>query len=669
MSDIEEIPVETVAGERPSSAVGDRLLIGLAALALLGGALIAAGNFVAGLLPEVAAQASPAQSVEETAEPTRTPRPTRSPRPLREVSVVPGDPPPQPRYPGSTTVWVEVAEETPLLSDSSVGATELGRLEPGQVAIGDRQDGQPDWVYIYDPQPGGWVRLFDDEGVQLATFEAVRYPIFGGSVTAVATGPSGFVAHGIMPSPGYEPGESVTAFAADGVSWRIVEPLHASPWGGVAMAWGPSGWLAATTLDTSAGGQRTWLFESADGQRWTSLGQLDAGDAYVRRLLATDEGYLLVHDDGGSNDTDLWFSPDGLTWQEGVDPFRIPEGGALQVIATPTRFVAWMLTESDSGDPLVATSTNGRNWTPVPVNGNESAWLQLAVADGDTLLGLARSASGRVVAYRGSLRSGQVALSRDPALELAFEGDTVSALASDGTTAIALGFEKEDGTSLAWRSTGSGWRRLPVPDGGFGAVVRDAVIGPRGALVVGAEYGRVGSTPVLWHLGEGDDWVREAQPVVSPPPEPTPEECGEPPDSALEFMTLDATLGAPCFGDAPMTFTAWSFECPGCYGPGDGAGEPGWLMNPDHHLFLLPMEAGGDSGWWKVAILAPDLEWGDELLGTWLRITGHYDDPAAAGCRHHPPPSEELYYNGPEETRWACRQAFVVTELEVVERG
>lgn len=668
LSDIEEIPVETVAGERPSSAVGDRLLIGLAALALLGGALIAAGNFISGLLPEVAAQASPTQGVEETAEPSRTPRPTRSPRPLREVSVVPGDPPAPPQYAGSTTVWLEVEEATPLRSDPFIGAVEVGTLEPGQVAIGDRPDADHDWAFVYEPQPGGWVRLLDGEGVQLVTFESRRNPTFGGHITAVATGPAGFVAHGVIPSSGYQPEESVMAFAADGVSWQSVQPLHSSPWGGASMAWGPSGWLAATAVESTTGGMRTWLFESADGQRWTSIGSLGAEEEYVRQLLATDAGYLLVGDSGGSDDTNLWFSLDGLTWQEGVDPFSAVRDVAVQVIATPTQFVAWALTESDSGDPLVATSTNGRNWTAVPVDGDVSALLQLAVADGDSLLGFARSDSGRLAAYRGSLRSGQVALSRDPSLELAFEGASVSALASDGATAIALGFEKDGGASLAWRSTGSGWRRLPVPDGGFGGVVRQAVTGQHGTVVVGAEYGAFGVSPVLWHLGAGDEWVREARPVVPAPPEPTPEECGEPPDNALEFMVLDATLGASCFGDAPITFTAWSLECPGCYAPNGGSGEPAWLMDPEHTLFLLPMEAS-DSGWWKMAVLHPDLAWREELVGAWLRITGHYDDPAAADCRRNPPPDEEPYYGGPEDTRWVCRQAFVVTELDIVERG
>ena len=46
MYDIEDVPVQTSEGLRPQSAAGDRLMVGLAALALLGGALIFVSRFL-----------------------------------------------------------------------------------------------------------------------------------------------------------------------------------------------------------------------------------------------------------------------------------------------------------------------------------------------------------------------------------------------------------------------------------------------------------------------------------------------------------------------------------------------------------------------------------------------------------------------------------------------
>ncbi|HEX6473636.1 MAG TPA: hypothetical protein VF114_00950, partial [Candidatus Limnocylindria bacterium] len=62
MFDPDQVPLSTSEGHRPSSTAGDRMMIGLAILALVGGLLIA----VSRLLPEQPDQASVA---------TATPRP------------------------------------------------------------------------------------------------------------------------------------------------------------------------------------------------------------------------------------------------------------------------------------------------------------------------------------------------------------------------------------------------------------------------------------------------------------------------------------------------------------------------------------------------------------------------------------------------------------------
>jgi hypothetical protein len=294
------------------------------------------------------------------------------------------------------------------------------------------------------------------------------------------------------------------------------------------------------------------------------------------------------------------------------------------------------------------------------------SWLHLAVV-GDTLLGLGRDASGVVRAYSADLAVEPIHLSRVPHQDLAFDGVVLWNVISDGTTAFAFGYERSTLAPAAWRSSGSSWARIDVPHEGFGGPVQLAAAGPAGVVVAGTERHGIAADPVFWHMRPDGTWVREPSPVIEPMPQPGPTACGEPPDSILEFMGLDQRLAVACFGDSPMTLTAWSAPCQGCGGAGEpGNGEPAWLLQPANKLYLLPAQMSMDGGWSKEAILHGDLAWRPEWTGTWLRLTGHFDDPAAQTCRWHPRPDEEPYYWGPEADVSRCRAMFVITELEVV---
>ncbi len=90
--DPDQVPLSTSEGRRPPSTAGDRMMVGLAALALIGGLLIAASR----LIPEQPNQtsqatATPAQSAEAA---SPSPRPTPQPAPgVRSMTV---DPAPTP---------------------------------------------------------------------------------------------------------------------------------------------------------------------------------------------------------------------------------------------------------------------------------------------------------------------------------------------------------------------------------------------------------------------------------------------------------------------------------------------------------------------------------------------------------------------------------------------
>lgn len=683
MDDFEDLPVETVAGERPAGRAADRMLVGLATVALLGGLLIAAGNVLGQLLPESAAEPSISASATSTAEPPATPRPTPTERPLREVGVIPGEPPEPgdgPVFEPSQTYWLEAIEPLPVYGSQTTRFDPIDRIAAGDIVIAERDPfaGQEDegWLYLHTARAPGWVRTVDDEGNPLAMLHETETPVSPSVVRVVAAGPAEFVAHGWRQTSGWQPGAAMTLSSVDGASWTPADTQFENHgFGAWTAAWGPSGWVAANTIEPE-GPPRTWLWESATGASWSPVGELIVPRAsYVKQLVGSERGYVLAFGLDTPDISSLWYSPDGLVWQESVDPFTSVPGSEypddiVNLAATEAGFVAWRLTARQVDGVVAAFSANGRTWTPIDVASETSvAWLQLALV-GDSIIGLGRDPGGVTRAYSaplGTADGGTIALSRAAHLDVAFDGAGIWTLVSDGQAAYAFGYEGSDRQDAVWIGDGSSWRRIPPPADGFNEPVHLAAAGPGGVVAVGAQPNGVVTDPVLWHLGPDEAWTRQVTQAFPGVPPVDRGECPEPPDSGLEFMTLHATVAVPCFGGRPLTFTAWSADCDGCWGRGRASrGPAAWLMNPPRAFFLLPMESRAGDGWWKDAIPAAGLEWRDEYVGAWLRITGHYDDPAAAECRRRVP-AEELYYAGPLAEENACRQRFVVTQATVVE--
>jgi hypothetical protein len=673
LSDIEEIPVATVAGDRPSSTVGDRLMIGLAAAALLGGVLIAAGNLL-GKSEDGVAASSPSQP-RETRRPERTPRPSPTPRGPREVTLEPGEPPgPQPEYDITTTYWIETLEKTPILSDPSDGASLVELLPPGAVITAEHISPETDleWLAVFREEHQGWIRALDDQGEPLVRMAPVIQGSFGGEIEDIAAGPNGFVVHGWAPALAPSQPTRFTASSRDGEAWALgAEPIQTG-YGGWAAAWGPSGWLAASTLDDN-GRLDTWIWESADGESWTPVGEMPVdGAVFVQEMVASERGYLLVLSSsgvrGGSDALTPWFSADGITWQESLGEFLdLGEVGrygdlGLRLRATAHGFLGWSWGEGAVGATTVALSRNGRTWESLTISPQSIALLEVAQV-GDGLVALGLDAGNRIRAWRGSLTDTEFTLEAAPHLDLAFEGTVVTALTTDGEHAWAFGYERQRGEARAWVSDGATWRSIAVPDGGFGGVPRKATAGPRGVVVVGAQISGMAASPVLWHLRADGSWVREREPIAPPLPEVALGACPRLPATAFEFMTLEPSIALSCFGDAPLTFVAYSVDCGDCWGeaPPEFNG-PAWLWGAGPTLLLLPGEGGENSGWWRQGALPPGVRWSEELVNTWLRITGHFDDPAAEQCGQRPPDGLEWWWTGPELDVVNCRGTFVVTE-------
>jgi hypothetical protein len=132
-----------------------------------------------------------------------------------------------------------------------------------------------------------------------------------------------------------------------------------------------------------------------------------------------------------------------------------------------------------------------------------------------------------------------------------------------------------------------------------------------------------------------------------------------PPDVNVLY---DQTDPAACFGNAPLTFdgilsAAGVVDCPGSH-------EPAWIYCPaDGNVQALGETRKVGAPFLLVAV---DPTGGVSLsqysLGTNVRITGHFDDPAAQTCREvEPIPGESP--RPASEMIQVCRQTFVVTQV------
>lgn len=676
MSDIDEIPVESVSGRRPGTATGDRLVVGLAVLALLGGLFIAASNVLGPLMADPSAARSPGPSTAASDEAGRTPRPSRTERPLREVTLIPDEPPPAPTV-GFVPYLIEALTELTVRSSPSDTASVQDRLEPGQVILGEPAPDAADWFAVLEGAEGGFVRAVTGD-TPLARTSTVSEGHLSGGISGIAAGPSGFVAHGWRPSSAYEAPGGLTLHSTDGASWTLNDPSIQPGWGGWAAAWGPSGWLAVTSLDEGTGVVSPWVWESPDGDRWTPVGRLPvAGEGYVAGLVANGDGYLLALGSPRVERGVLWFSPDGLTWRESGatglssssgDPYVGPGGTGL--LAVPDGFLTWIETDFAPAPPEIAFSPTGQRWQALPLDFRAVSLLEVTAVDG-RVLAFGLNDQGTTVTWSGAISEAGLQMVPSPSDRLAFDGAVVTALATDGERAFAFGYERATHSIRAWLGDGIGWRRLPVPSGGFGTIPRVAAAGPRGVVVAGLERSAVASSPLLWHLGDDGHWVPEARPAIPGIPEPRAADCPPRPTTAYELLSVDSGVALACFGDARLTLVAWSAPCGECWGavrpsrrsPAD------WLKGYPPFLLLLPWEGDGIRPWGGQALIHPDLRWREEWVGTWVSVTGHYDDPAAAACGSGVEIGAEGWWEGPESEVLTCRRRFVVTAVEVLGRS
>src|SRR6185437_12873178 len=122
---------------------------------------------------------------------------------------------------------------------------------------------------------------------------------------------------------------------------------------------------------------------------------------------------------------------------------------------------------------------------------------------------------------------------------------------------------------------------------------------------------------------------------------------------------VDAAAVVSCHGDEPITLEGLSVRCEGCAWNADGDPQPAWLMNPyTNVLYMSPVET--DSGWQTTMTLGPLLTFDPAWTDQRLRVTGHYDDPAAVTCHQDVNADSVEWWSGQQAIINQCRQTFVV---------
>ena len=663
MTDRDRFELEMSPGMQPPGGLGDRVLAGLALLVLIGAAVIVAGKVLPD--PEGVAQGS----AEPSSRPEQTPRPRPTPEPRIATIEDPDVEVSPPQNSDFFFGWVRALSDVVIRSAPQPDATEVGVLQKGEFAYATEQDPSGDasgWLNLEEFE--GWIASVAGGVEQVHRYEYPRFA-YSGDITNLLAGPEGFVAMVRQPSDPNAFTPTSTASSIDGDGWRSEGVSLVDTWDGGSIAWGPAGWLAATYLSDEGRG-RIVIWSSADGLQWTRLGMLGGiNSEFIGQFLGTAEGYLLeTHREQSGyepNGGTLWFSADGLTWVESKDPALSHSlFGERRISALHHGFYLWdTVGDPVHGSPYGAFSADGRAWSQLD-NGPDGVSLQVTDFEGGLVAIDMNRTSLAPRVWSGVLDQGRLSWIRDTASDGAFAGGVVRQLVSDNARVFAFGWDLATEEPMVWSTDGTGWLRTALPES-FGGIPALAAAGPAGVVVVGHRHTLRGDNPVFWHRTASGRWVPESDPIVPVVPDPTRDACPQPPSDLVEFMVVDAPALISCQGAAPFTFRAYSFACDQCYGTVDGNPQPAWLLNPTTNMiFLAP--GNNQSSWSTSATLRPSLEADPAWLGTWIEVTGHYDDPEALTCRQDVTADSIEWWLGRYWLIDQCRTTFVVSDVKIV---
>jgi hypothetical protein len=160
-------------------------------------------------------------------------------------------------------------------------------------------------------------------------------------------------------------------------------------------------------------------------------------------------------------------------------------------------------------------------------------------------------------------------------------------------------------------------------------------------------------------------------PAATPTPGSTPTpvvSCPAAPTTVTEMIHVGVATAAACFGQASLTIEGFSVECGGCGGVDLYDRSPGWLamMIPEFFVGVLPGVAGLDPTMGFAVFVNPATGISFPAPGPRVRVTGHFNDPAALTCTMTPQPGSGVSALDPNSVITTCKQSFVVTAVSEV---
>jgi hypothetical protein len=134
------------------------------------------------------------------------------------------------------------------------------------------------------------------------------------------------------------------------------------------------------------------------------------------------------------------------------------------------------------------------------------------------------------------------------------------------------------------------------------------------------------------------------------------------------MVALGVTTAAACFGQTALTIEGFSVDCGGCGGVELYDRSPAWLATfiPQYFVGVLPGVPGLDPSMGVPVFVDPATGISFPAPGTRVRVTGHFNDPAALTCTMTPTPGSGASALDPASVIRACKESFVVTAVSEV---
>ena len=517
----------------------------------------------------------------------------------------------------------------------------VGQLNQGDLVLAIDGGGR---IQIVAEGISGWVNVADGDDLWI---RAVLKPWTRMALDGIATDGTGYLAFGTwanLDTTPYEGGFEAPLFlySPDGETWT---ESHDGVAGWVTAADGnEDGWVVISRH--GYGGSLVTF--SADGR---TFGESQGILGLQHAVAHGPAGWLIVGYDSDRGYFSIR-SADGVTWDE-----PITLGGdfaAPRIEASSVGYITF-----DSQRSGVMTTTNGVDWNALDTPGEDLDRVADVELIGQELRVLVVDEDGNSTIHRGTFGTNGLitwGASTDASAFAGYQLDSISA-GDDGW--LALGWDVEALVPAAWTSAdGQTWtraghrrrlrrehrpgarvrcRRLRRPRRRRGRPVRAG--GPRTA--------RRGAWPV--------PRSRSRSATFAAPMPPT-SRCSTSCSSAIAPWSATATSRSPSAAGCPHR---------GARGLLHPDRRPAWLAGPYPDGWIVPGETDRMS---FELYVSPDVDAsGIHDDHTWVEVTGHFADAAAAGCTHTPIPQLVQRLTSQEVVRQECAARFVVESAVTVD--